>query len=453
MQQEPSSFRDPSGFVFSQDANIYRQVNKSYAETYDLFLQSGLCAALQDRGWLVAHEEVSGLTTANCYLTLQPEVIPFISYAYEWSFHQLKDAALLTLNIQKLALEYGLTLKDASAYNIQFIRGQPILIDTLSFDRYQEGLPWVAYRQFCQHFLNPLALMSRVDLRLGRNMLLDIDGISSELTSALLPKRTKLAIGLCAHIHWQSMGMRVANARPGTDGNVRISRVQLLGIISNLTTTIQGLQPIRKSTVWHGYYDNTNYTAAACSHKEQLIKQWIERLAPKKVWDAGANDARISQIASSKKIWTLATDIDPYAIDDAYVMHDPYLLPLIIDLANPTPAIGWENQERHSFLKRVSVDLVLALALIHHLAIGYNLPMERIAELFAKAGTYLIIEFVPKKDSKVQQLLSTRIDIFDQYTQAGFEKAFMHYFEIIEYQKINQSERIIYIMKRRNVLE
>ena len=166
----PSSFRDPSGFLFFQDGSVYRQVNAIYKENYDHLIGSGLYKALVASGLLVSHEEV-GMNYArsdNAYKILKPELIPFVSYPYEWCFSQLKEAALTTLKIQKVALDFGMTLKDSSAYNIQFMKGRAVFIDTISFERYREGQPWVAYRQFCQHFLAPLALMSYRDIRLGR---------------------------------------------------------------------------------------------------------------------------------------------------------------------------------------------------------------------------------------------------------------------------------------------
>ena len=448
MLREPSSFRDPSGFVYTEGGTVYRAVSDGYAAVYDRLIGSGLYGALQERGWLVAHEETSGPDAEGRYRTLRPEPIPFISYPYEWSFHQLKDAALLTLDIQRLALERGMVLKDASAYNVQFFRGRPVLIDTLSFNPYADGEPWIAYRQFCRHFLAPLALMSRTDIRLGKLGSLDIDGISLDLAASLLPKRSRLTLGLGAHIHLQASGTRMAQARPEADKGAAVSKIRLLGILSNLEATIRGLEPVRQPTVWHGYYGNTNYSSEAAAHKEEVIAGWLERLAPATVWDAGANDARFSRLASSRGIWTLATDIDPYAVDDAYGLGDPSLLPLIVDLANPSPAIGWGNSERRSFLERVQTDLVMALALVHHLAIGYNLPLERIADLFADAGRQLAIEFVPKRDSKVRQLLSTREDIFADYDEAGFEEAFRRRFEIVERIAVKDSERTLYLMRR-----
>ncbi len=185
-----SSFRDPSGFVFFRDGQLLRQINRSYREHYDMFMSSGLYDGLQKQQAIVRHQEVENSTDTQAYKTIAPQQISFISYPYEWCFGQLKDAALLTLEIQKTAMEHGMTLKDASAYNIQFDQGKPILIDTLSFEKYQEGSPWQAYRQFCQHFLAPLALMHYSNMHAGRLSAIWLDGIPLEIASSFFRFRS-----------------------------------------------------------------------------------------------------------------------------------------------------------------------------------------------------------------------------------------------------------------------
>ena len=204
-QKLPASFRDPSGFLFFQEDILYRQVNLVYQENFNRLVESGLYDHLVNSGKLISHKETElpPPEPETAYKVIQPEQLSFISYPYEWSFSQLKDAALLTLDIQKRALQHGMTLKDSSAYNIQFPPedAKPVLIDTLSFEVYQEGSPWVAYRQFCQHFLAPLALMCFTDERLSQLLRVYIDGISLDLAGSLLPRRTKFNFGLLTHIH------------------------------------------------------------------------------------------------------------------------------------------------------------------------------------------------------------------------------------------------------------
>ena len=200
------SFRDPSGFVFDKNGTLLRQINGCYRQDFEALQQSGLLQSLHKSSDLISHEEVGieNAASSEAYRVIKPERIPFVSYPYEWSFSQLKDAALLTLTIQLKSLEYCLSLKDASAYNIQFMNGKPIFIDTLSFERHVEGTPWVAYGQFCQHFLAPLALMSHVDVRLGQLLRVHLDGIPLDLASRLLPFSTLFRPGIFFHLHLHS---------------------------------------------------------------------------------------------------------------------------------------------------------------------------------------------------------------------------------------------------------
>lgn len=452
----PSSFRDPSGFVFHKDGIFFRQVNESYRKNYDRLISSGLFKILVESGLMINHQEIK---TSNllkpAYKILQPDQIPFISYPYEWCFTQLKDAGLLTLKIQTIALEHGMSLKDASAFNIQFVSGQPILIDTLSFENYNNDKPWVAYRQFCQHFLAPLALMSHVDLRLGELSQIFLDGVPLDLAVRLLPLKTRFSLGLATHIHFHARSQKQhADTTSGKQNrDFHLSKNQLLAILESLHSAVNSLTLPRQKTEWGNYYENTNYTSKAFKHKKEIISKWISETRPKSVWDAGANDASFSQLSSKKGIFTVATDIDPLAVEKAYAKakeeKDKFLLPLVLDLTNPSPAIGWLNEERGSFLSRRQFDLALCLAFIHHLAIANNLPFRNIADLFSQHCQHLIVEFVPKEDSNAQRLLATREDIFSDYNQASFEKEFSHYFHIKEQIPIRESSRILYLMQKK----
>ncbi len=458
-RRQNASFRDPSGFLFQRDGILYRQINRSYQDDYDLLMSSGLYGRLIKAKKLIPHEEVdiAPPVTELAYRVIRPEQVSFISYPYEWSFSQLKDAALLTLSIQKTALEYGLSLKDASAYNIQFHNGRAILIDSLSFEAYQEGKPWVAYRQFCQHFLAPLALMSLVDVRLSQLLRVYIDGIPLDLASALLPFRSRLQFGLLAHIHLHASAQkRYSNAPERARGQTRqVSKMGLTGLIDSLQKTVKSLAWRPSGTEWGDYYDATNYTREAFDHKIQIVKEFMAAIQPRQVWDLGANTGIFSRLAAETGILTISCDIDPAAVEKNYQEmrknKETRLLPLVLDLTNPSPGIGWGNEERESFIQRGPVDAVMALALIHHLAISNNVPLPGVAEFFARLGNWLIIEFIPKEDSQVQRLLATREDIFPAYHQAGFEEAFGACFSIESAHPIQGSRRILYLMKNKKL--
>ena len=452
-----ASFRDPSGFLFVRNGTLYRQVNRVYTENYARLMDSGLYEKLVKAGLLIPHAEVD-VKPADpdlAFKILQPERVPFISYPYEWSFGQLKDTALVTLAIQKRALKAGMSLKDASAYNIQFYRGKPILVDTLSFEAYREGEPWVAYRQFCQHFLSPLALMASRDVRLGQLLRVYIDGIPLDIASKLLPNRTRWNLGLSSHIHLHARAqaryadMTISEARRGR----KMSKQAFLGLIESLEATVLGLKWEPVGTEWAEYYDSTNYTEVAFEHKMELVAEWLEGLQPKTAWDLGANTGVFSRQAAGLGAHTVAFDIDPAAVEQNYRQvkkdKEQNLLLLVLELTNPCPFLGWANQERDSLVRRGPADVVLALALIHHLAISSNVPFDRLSDFLAELGMWLIVEFVPKADSQVQKLLKNREDIFIEYQREAFERIPAKRYIIRKSCQIRTSERWLYLMERR----
>ena len=450
-----ASFRDPSGFLFHHEGTLYRQVDRSYEADYNLLRDSGLYDLLTEKGLLIPHREASLdlARSGEAVRILEPELVPFISYPYEWCFSQLKDAALATLRIQRLALRKGMSLKDASAYNIQFTGGRPVLIDSLSFTDYEEGMPWVAYRQFCQHFLAPLSLIALRDIRLGALLRANIDGIPLDLAAGLLPWRSRLSPGLLMHIHAHARSQKKHEDRRSTGRTTRVGKKALLGIIDSLQGAIAKLKWRPDGTEWGEYYDDTNYSDSSLQTKKDLVGTMLDRTESRTVWDVGANNGYFSQVASDRGIFTLAADIDPAAVEQNWRAcrqgGRPHMLPLVMDLTNPSPGLGWDHRERDAFLDRGPADTVIALALVHHLAISNNVPLGRLAEFFARAGKHLIIEFVPKSDSQVQRLLATREDVFPAYHQAGFEQAFAGCFEILDQTDIEGSERTLYLMRRK----
>jgi len=449
------SFRDPSGFVFVRGGLIYRQVNAVYRQNYDHLIHSGLYKILVDSGLLIPHEEVDlrHATSNEAYKVIKPEPVLFLSYPYEWCFSQLKHAALTLLQIQKKALDFNMTLKDCSAYNIQFLKCKPILIDTLSFEQYREGAPWSAYRQFCQHFLAPLALMSFRDVRLNQLLQNYLDGIPLDLTSRLLPLRTRFRFSLLSHIHLHAKSQKHFENKRVDTRRYKMGRLSSLGLIDSLESAIKKMKWRPQGTEWAEYDTEKGYSSDAFDQKKRLVANFLDEINPKIVWDLGANTGLFGRIASDKGIPTIAFDMDPAAVERNYLesiqRHDIHMLPLLLNLTNPSPGIGWKNEERTSFIQRGPANSILALALVHHLAISGNLPFSEIAEFFSELCTSLIIEFVPKNDAQAQRLLSTREDIFACYTQKLFENEFRKYFTVERTEKIGDSERILYLMRRK----
>tara|TARA_Y100001936_G_scaffold86195_1_gene84461 strand:+ start:6159 stop:7544 length:1386 start_codon:yes stop_codon:yes gene_type:complete len=450
---ENSSFRDTSGFLFYHKNEIYRIINSSYKEQYEKLMNSNLYQKLEEKNLIITHSEVENLDfDYDYYKIIKPEKIPFISYPYEWSFSQLKNAALLTLRIQKAAMKYGMTLKDASAFNVQFVNSHPIFIDTLSFEIYEDGQIWKPYKQFCQHFLAPLALMSKKDIRLNLLSKTFIDGIPIDLAAKLLPKTTFGNFGLMAHIHAHAKSQKHYEDKDAKIKQKTFSKRSFEGLIENLKSSIEKMTWNEDNTEWGDYYSDTNYSEKSFEEKKQFISSAIDEIKPKLVWDMGANTGIFSRLASNKGINTISFDIDPLAVEKNYLSSlnnsEKNILPLILDLTNPTSSIGWKNNERMSVIERGPADMIFALALVHHLAISNNVPLKKIAEFFSQISNFLIIEFIPKSDSQVKRLLLTREDIFENYDEKNFETEFIKFFKIINSKKISDSERTIYIMEK-----
>ena len=451
-----ASFRDPSGYVFTRGGVVYRQINDVALADYEQLRTSGLYSALVESGDLIPHDEVDTALSPDGRASriIRPERVDFISYPYEWSFSQLKEAALLTLRLQKQAIARGMSLKDATAYNVAFAKGRAVWIDTLSFEPLNTERPWVAYGQFCRMFLAPLALMSQVDIRLQQLFRSWIDGIPLDLASALLPRTTRLRPGLLVHLHLHAAAQRrVKEPSTATGKEKRFSQRALTTIVESLERTVARLEWRGADTTWGNYYGDTNYSEAAFAHKRELVRHAIDRLAPASVWDLGANDGTFSRLASEQGIPTVAFDVDPVAVEKNYQQvkraSERHLLPLLLDLTNPSGNMGWANEERDALAERGPADLALVLALIHHLAIAHNVPLERIAAYLARLARAVVIEFVPKSDSQVKRLLASRADIFSDYTREGFERAFRPHFEFVDSTPVRESERTIYVMRRR----
>ncbi len=450
-----SSFRDPAGSVFRHQGTLYRGIRGQGRPHYEALMSSGLYGELVADGLLVPHDEVAPADAPPGWdKVIRPVEVPFVSYPYEWCFSQLQDAALATLEVQKRALRRGLTLVDASAYNIQFLRGRPVLIDTLSLRSYEEGEPWTAYRQFCQHFLAPLALMSLRDVRLAGLSRVHIDGIPLDLAASLLPARSRLRPSLLLHLHLHARSQRRYERQEVRVSRGRVPLRSLLGLVDSLEAGTRRLRWRAEGTEWADYYDDTNYTPEGLAEKRKAVEEFVSAVRPEVVWDLGGNVGTFSRVAAAAGAQVLSFDIDPACVERNYLRaraeKETGVLPLLLDLTNPSPGTGWENAERMSLLDRGPADAVLALALVHHLAIGNNVPLDRIARFLARAGRSLLIEFVPKTDSQVRRLLVVREDIFGDYSAEAFERAFSGPFEIDRRIPLAGGERLLYAMTRRS---
>ena len=295
--------------------------------------------------------------------------------------------------------------------------------------------------------------MSRVDIRLNHLLKTYIDGIPLDLAAKLLPRRSHFKMGLLLHVHLHAGTQhKFKDTAKAPQRSLPIPKHNLIGLIDNLASSVKSLHWKLPKTQWGNYYHDTNYTDKAFEHKKNIITKFLIASKPTCVWDIGANTGVFSRLASQNNIRIISFDIDPAAVEKNYLEaiahNDTHITPLLLDVTNPSPGIGWANTERSALVNRADADTVMALALIHHLAIGNNLPLKLCARFFASLGKTLIIEFVPKSDSQVKRLLATRQDIFIDYTTRDFEAAFGEYFTLIERCLIYESERILYLFSR-----
>jgi hypothetical protein len=454
MKVSGASFRDPSGFVVERDGEFLRVVQPAYAEHYKCLFDSGLYEELTGRGLLIPHEEIATEGFDGAFKVLRPRQLPYVSYPYEWCFSQLKDAALATLAIQKTALSHGMMLKDAPAFNLQFLDGKPVLIDTLSFEKLRLE-PWAAYGQFCRHFLAPLALISLCDPRLGRLSQIHLDGIPLGVATRLLPWRGRLNFWLLVHLYWHAANEQrelppgAGAASQAGSGKLRLSSLQ--GLVAGLEAAVKKLRWQPPKTAWATYYASSVTGGKYVEHKQQVVAEFLKSVQPRSVWDLGANTGLFSRLAADAGAETVSFDADSDCVEINYLQTRKEggrrLLPLWMDLTNPSPALGWEHRERLSWLERRPPDMTLALGLVHHLAIANNLPLERIRDFFGRLGPWLAVEFVPKEDPNARKLLRVREDIFPGYTRENFEREFSRGFAIQRSAPLQDSPRVLYLMR------
>ncbi len=451
-----ASFRDPSGYMFYDGKTLRRVINPIYFPQYNKLTESGFFKTLISNGLLISHEETS---VSSEEIIITPEKIPFITNPYEWSFEQYKHAALHTLKIQKYALSKGFILKDASSYNVTFYKGKPVFIDTLSFDFYEEGTPWRAYKQFITHFLGPLVLAKYHGTEIFKMMQTHIDGIPVKLISSLLPTRSKLSSVLYPNIHLLAkMESKHSEDYKAETKITKLSKKAQENILESLYDYIKNLS-LKESSEWGDYYSKTNYDEAAFEAKKTLIKSWIKPLAPQKLIDVGGNDGTFARTVIDSVPDIIVTDIDSNAVDFNYQQlqknKETNMLPFVCDVLQPAPGIGFNNTERNSLIKRLAAyapDVTMALALIHHITLSGNVPFEKSAEFFASFSKYLIIEFPTRADSWVTSLLVRKrefINHFDFYNEEAFEKGYLNYFTLEKKETVEGTNRLLYLLKNK----
>jgi len=450
--QHESSFRDPAGYIYQHEGIFYRFVSDNYTKEYEFAKQHGVYADAVRQHLLLPFKEIDErhIDQAELYKTLLPNQLTFQTFPWEWCFDQYKDAALTTLSLNQLALNKGMILKDATPLNIQLVDGHCQWIDHLSFDIYDEKKPWIAYRQFCEMFLNPLLIASYCKTDIHRLSAAYPSGITALQTAALLPFKSRLNIHIQLHVYLQAGIQKKKKSAP--EKQTIFSREKLLRIMESLISCIQSLTFRSVQTVWSDYYEETILSKDYLEDKKLILSEYLNELSYQTVFDAGCNDGIFSFLCK-KEALVISSDGDASCINRLYkqIKQDKitHINPVVIDLMQPTGGMGWDNREQNPFFERKEYDLILVLALMHHLCIGKNLPFTKLAKFLATHGRQVLIEYIPKDDPKVIELLRNRQDIFYAYDRYHFEKAFDVYFRLEKATPIGGTKRLLYKMTRK----
>ncbi len=448
MQILNASFKDRSGYVFKHNNEYYRTVQAIYQSHYEQLLGSGLKDYLCKRKLFLPFEESEELVAqTSSWKVIKPVQLTQISYASEWSFEMYKDAALCTLHNCIEALDYDMVLKDANTYNIQFVEGKPILIDSLSFEKNNEGKPWIAYRQFIEQFVCPLLLMKYNHHALQKITLSYPNGIPINVCKTLLPSKAKLNPNVYLHIFLPSS----KESKPTKESH--FSKQKMTTLLKGLVGFVKKLEVKKEKSIWDDYYTHTILGNQYFDEKQVAVKSMLDQISFNKLVDYGANDGAFSMLYANSSKEIVSADIDYNCINRLYKKVKTEKIknihPIVLDLTSPTPSFGWAAHERDSIFKRLQSDVSLCLALVHHLAIQYNVPLSSVLELMHKQSEYLLIEFVEKKDEKVQFLLKNREDVFDQYDIINFELEIDKLYTILDKKMLRLGSRTLYLLKRK----
>ncbi|HEY9549729.1 MAG TPA: class I SAM-dependent methyltransferase [Kiloniellaceae bacterium] len=462
VQVDPGSFRDPSGHVYHLQDRVYRTINPAAAAHYETARDSGCLAALVERGLLIASQEVDkavlGAQGAGATYVVEHPKIAFVSYPYEWSFSLLKAAALLHLDLHLAALEHGMTLSDASAYNVQFLGPRPLFVDLLSLRRYREGEFWDGHSQFCHQFLNPLLLRALLGVPHNAWYRGALEGITTSELARLLPLRRKLSWNVFSQVVLQAKMQNLARGKSRSElagtKQKRLPRSAFRNMLQQLRGWIARLEPLdREKSVWNDYAEANTYKSEEAQAKRRFVADFAAATKPGLLIDLGCNTGAYSEAAlegGARRV--IGFDFDQGALDQAFARAEQNkldFLPLHLDAANPSPDQGWRQQERAGFAGRMRADAIVALAFEHHLAIGRNLPLDQVVDWLIGLAPSGVIEFVQKTDSTVQQMLALREDIFAGYTEPAFTAAIEKRARIVRSETISGEGRCLFWYDRR----
>lgn len=459
--QQPSSFKDKRSFVIELDNKIYRALDKQAFDDLNNFINTELYLELKKEKKIVGTRVIINLPLRfddNYKNFVEHNKIEFISYVHNWTFNMLKDAAILTLEIQKKLIEKEYSLKDASPYNIQFLKSKPIFIDMGSIEKYNGEAIWYGYKQFCEMFLFPLILCDSLNLNLQDIYPITSRGISAKSTWKMIKYRQKLRLRNIIHIKSQiRSSTKTTNVFKIEEElkNAGFTKQLKLKQIEVLQRIILDLDKSNQDSKWSGYSTRDHYGEVELKQKMEMLVDVINNKKYTFAIDWGCNDGLFSKkiVEISPETFCVALDSDAEVVDKLYLNlrdNNVNIHPLVVDICNPTPAFGWENTERPSFVNTIKADLHVVYAIIHHLFISENIPWKNIIQLFSKQGD-LLIEFPHIDDPKVQQLINQKKDIdlyIAAYDKTVFEKELSKQFRIKNIKEL--STRTIYFCENIN---
>jgi SAM-dependent methyltransferase len=457
-QLEAGSFRDPESRVFYAGDSVYRALSAEGLEDFEALAATGL---LEDER-VVRTERVedgaalAGLPAKETAGVLRHELIPFVSYPYEWTFSMLKDAALLQLDLLLASLEKDLVLKDSSPYNVQWRGAKPVFVDVGSFERLREGEPWVGYRQFCMLFLYPLLLQALKDVSFHPWLRGSIDGITPQEMASLLSARDRFRRGLFTNVFLHArLERRYADRGGEVKRDIKRAGFKKELIVANvrkMRKLVSRLDWSPPEGVWVAYGERNSYTDDDARRKDDFVREVATSRSWKLAWDIGCNNGRYSRIAAEGASHVVAVDADQGPVDLLYRTlreeGEERILPLTMNLADPSPGLGWRGLERKAMPERGKPDLVLALALVHHVAISANVPVRELIDWLAGLGCSLVIEFPTREDPMVQKLLAPKREgLHPDYERDFFERCLGEAFQVERSEVLESGTRVLYFAR------
>ena len=461
MIKEPGSFRDPAGNIFYQNGKIFRILSTLGENRISFILKNKILEQSIKKKFLVNTSVLNegDKIKNNIYqenIILEHEEIPFISYPYEWSFSQLKEAAIFHLDFNLFLLENNVNLIDSSAYNVQFIDNQPIFIDVLSMKEYKDGTPWEGHKQFCENFLNPLILKSKKGIKFNNWFKGNIEGIETSELNKILNLFDKFSYNIFVHVHLlNKLEEKFKNKKSLKLNSVRktfLSKNQLMAMMKQLRNFISKLKDHKSISTWDTYSIENSYSNSAENEKKEIVRKFFIKNRFNLVCDLGCNDGEYSEIALNNSCnRVIGFDFDLNAIEKAFIRSKKKnlnFLPLYFDASNPSTKLGWDENERKSFKERANFDGLIALAFEHHLAIAKNIPLKDVIKWLTSLAPKGLIEFIPKDDDTIQKMLELKGDIFKNYNMENFENYLSLYCKIISKNYIKETKRIIYEYER-----